>query len=103
MSGRLGRQCTARAWLSTWSATTTRADFLCCAPDVTVPTLLSEFPGDQASFPADIADSRSALAADDLTVDAVAGTHFGGPVRHAAPTGYELAATIVAQWLDARF
>ncbi len=98
-----GRLSTADAWLSTWSAATTNADFLRCAPGVTVPTLLLEFTGDQASFPADIAAFRAALGAGDLTVDAVAGTHFGGPIRPDAPTGNELAATRITDWIDARF
>jgi hypothetical protein len=98
-----GRISTAEAWLSTWSATTTNADFLRCAPDVTVPTLLLEFTGDQASFPADIDAMGRALAAADLTVDAVAGTHFGGPIRPGAPTGASLAAARIQDWLAERF
>lgn len=98
-----GRISTAEAWLSTWSATTTNADFLRCAPGVTVPTLLLEFTGDQASFPTDIAAMGAALGADDLTVEAVDGTHFGGPLRPDGPTGAELAAQRVRAWLGQRF
>lgn len=98
-----GRLCTAEAWLSTWSATTTNADFLGCAPGVTVPTLLLEFTGDQASYPADILAMRRALAAEDLTVDSLAGTHFGGPIRPGAPAGALLAAARLEQWLGGRF
>ena len=98
-----GRLSTAEAWMSTWSATTTNADFLRCAPGVTVPTLLLEFTGDQASFPADIAAFRTALAADDLTVAPVPGTHFGGPAGPGAPPGHELAGSVIAGWLSARF
>ncbi len=46
---------------------------------------------------------RNALGAADLTVEAVAGTHFGGPIRPGAPTGTELAAARIRDWLDARF
>lgn len=98
-----GRVSTAEAWLSTWSANTTNADFVDCAPGVSVPTFLLEFTGDQASYPVDIAAMRDALAADDLTVDAVAGTHFGGPIRSGAPTGTSLAATRIEEWINARF
>jgi hypothetical protein len=97
-----GRLSTADAWLSTWSGLSTNADFVRCAPGVTVPTLLLEFTGDQASFPADIARMSSALGASDLTVDAVAGTHFGGPIEKGAPTGTSLAAGKIAAWLTAR-
>lgn len=98
-----GRLSTAEAWLSTWSANTTNADFVRCASGVTVPTLLLEFTGDQASFPADITAMSNALAASDLTVDAVQGTHFGGPIRSGAPTGTSLAATRIEDWLRQRF
>lgn len=97
------RLCTADAWMSTWSANTTNADFLRCASGVTVPTILLEFTGDQASFPPDITAMSKALAATDLTVDAVAGTHFGGPIRPGAPTGASLAATKIRTWLAQRF
>lgn len=98
-----GRLATAEAWLSTWSGLSTNADFVGCAPEVTVPTLLLEFTGDQASFPTDIARMRDALGARDLTVDAVAGTHFGGAIAEGAPTGTELAAAVIEEWVDARW
>jgi hypothetical protein len=98
-----GRLSTAEAWMSTWSANTTNADFLRCAPGVVAPTLLIEFAGDQASFPADIAAMSAALGADDLTVAAVDGTHFGGPLHKGGPTGAELAAREVRSWLADRF
>ncbi|MFI5954018.1 alpha/beta hydrolase [Cryptosporangium sp. NPDC051539] len=97
-----GRLSTAAAWMSTWSANTTNADFRRCAPGVRVPTLLLEFTGDQASFPSDIAEFTQALGATDLTVDAVPGTHFGRPIAEGAPSGNELAAAVVEKWLAAR-
>lgn len=97
-----GRLSTAEAWLSTWSGLSTNAGFVRCAPGVTVPTLLMEFTGDQASFPADIARMTNALGASDLTVDAVAGTHFGGPIEKGSPTGTSLAAGKIQAWLTAR-
>jgi hypothetical protein len=98
-----GRLATAEAWLSTWSAFSTNADFLRCAPGVTVPTLLLEYTGDQASYPSDIARTREALGAADLTVDAVPGTHFGGRLRDGMPTGTSLAAEAVEGWIADRF
>lgn len=97
-----GRLCTAEAWMSTWSVNTTRADFARCAPGVTVPTLLLEFTGDQASFPADISSFAQLLGCADLTVDSVRGTHFGGAIAAGEPLGYELAATRILEWLRAR-
>lgn len=97
-----GRLSTAEAWMSTWSVNTTRADFASCAPEVTVPTLLLEFTGDQASFPADIARFGGLLGAEDLTVDAVDGTHFGGSLQGDGPLGYQLAADRIETWLRER-
>ncbi|MEU5701165.1 hypothetical protein [Streptomyces aurantiacus] len=98
-----GRLSTAEAWMSTWSATTTNADFLRCAAGITVPTLLLEFTGDQASFPADIAAFAAAIPAEDLSVGAVDGTHFGDRLAQDEPTGNELAAARIVAWAAERF
>ncbi|MGP3534199.1 hypothetical protein ACTU3I_05340 [Microbacterium sp. RD1] len=98
-----GRLSTPEAWLSTWSATTTNADFLRCAPDVTVPSLLLEFTGDQASFPGDIQAMATALGSEDLMVDAVEGTHFGGPLHRGGVPGAVLASERMRTWLGDRF
>jgi hypothetical protein len=98
-----GRLATAEAWLSTWSANHTRADFARCAPEVTVPSLLLELTGDQGSYPADIARYAELLGANDVTVASVPGTHFGGPIAKGEPTGTELAAVVMENWIDSRF
>jgi hypothetical protein len=67
-----------------------------------VPSLLLELTGDQASFPTDIARFRAALGADDVTVASVPGTHFGGPIAEGAPTGTELAARVIDDWIRSR-
>ncbi|WP_331752532.1 hypothetical protein [Streptomyces chartreusis] len=98
-----GRLATAEAWMSTWSATTTNADFVRCAAGISVPTLLLEFTGDQASFPSDITRFAAAIQAQDLTVDAVDGTHFGDRLREGEPTGNELASMRIVRWICDRF
>lgn len=98
-----GRLSTAEAWLSTWSAASTNADLVRCAPGIVAPTLLLEFTGDQASFPDDIARTGAALGAADVTVTAVRGTHFGGPIAPGEPTGSSLAAARIRTWIDDRF
>lgn len=98
-----GRLSTPDAWLSTWSADSTNATFLRCAPGVTAPTLLVELSGDQACFPSDVEAMTSSLGATDLTVRRVAGTHFGGPISKGAPTGASLAAGEIGAWLSTRF
>jgi hypothetical protein len=97
-----GRLTTPEAWLSTWSGLSSNADFLRCAPGVTVPTLFIELTGDQAAFPADSRQMIDALGAEDLTTATVRGLHFGGPIADGEPAGNELAATEIIGWLAKR-
>jgi hypothetical protein len=97
-----GRLTTPEAWLSTWSGLASNADFVRCAPGVTVPTLFVELTGDQAAFPSDSRRMVAALGSEDLTKVSVRGTHFGGAIAAGEPTGNELAATRIAAWLGAR-
>jgi pimeloyl-ACP methyl ester carboxylesterase len=96
------RVSTAEAWMSTWSALTTNADFVRCAAGITVPTLLVEFTGDQTCYPSDIARFAAAIPADDLSVAAVDGTHFGDRLAADEPTGNEVAAKTIVEWIAER-
>jgi len=96
------RLTTPEAWLSTWSGLSSNADFIRCAPGVTVPTLFIELTGDQAAFPADSRQMTGALGAEDLTTATVRGLHFGGSIAEGEPTGNELAATEIINWLSKR-
>ncbi|MCX0271895.1 alpha/beta hydrolase [Nocardia zapadnayensis] len=98
-----GRLVTPDAWMSTWSANTTNADFLRCAPAVQAPTLFVELTGDAVCFPSDATAMVAALGARDLEHRRVAGTHFGGPIHPGAPTGAASAAAEIGGWLDERF
>lgn len=98
-----GRFTTPDAWLSTWSGLSTNADFVRCAPGVTVPALFVELTGDQACFPEDAKRMVAALGSTDKTHTSVAGTHFGGPIRDGAPTAAGLAAAEIGGWLANRF
>jgi hypothetical protein len=97
-----GRLATPEAWLSTWSGLSSNADFARCAPGVTVPTLFIELSGDQAAFPCDSRRMIDALGTKDLTTATVRGLHFGGPIAKGEPTGNELAATEIINWLSKR-
>jgi len=97
-----GRLITPEAWLSTWSGLSSNADFVRCAPGVTVPTLFIELTGDQAAFPADSRQMTGALGARDLTTATLRGLHFGGPIANGEPAGNELAATEIINWLSKR-
>ncbi|MGW4032748.1 hypothetical protein ACWEFL_26185 [Streptomyces sp. NPDC004838] len=98
-----GRLSTPEAWLSTWSAASTNADFLRCAPGVTAPTLLVELTGDQAAYPQDAAAMISGFGAADKTRHRVRGLHFGGSIAPGEPTGSSLAADVIGNWLAERF
>jgi hypothetical protein len=95
-----GRFTTPEAWLSTWSAASTNADFRRCAPGVTAPSLFIELTGDQASFPDDARAMYRALASADKTFRRVRGTHFGGSVADGEPTGADVAAAEIGNWLS---
>lgn len=97
-----GRLTTPEAWLSTWSGLSSNADFVRCAPGITAPTLFLELTGDQAAFPADSRRMIAALGATDLTTATVRGLHFGNPIADGEPTGIELAAAEVIDWLAKR-
>lgn len=94
---------TPTAWMSTWSATTSRANFVRNAASVTVPTLLVELTGDQACFPADAREMYAALPASDKKHVRVPGTHFGGPLTPEGPTGTEGSAQQIGRWVSERF
>ncbi|GAA4401498.1 alpha/beta fold hydrolase [Tsukamurella soli] len=98
-----GRLTTPEAWLSTWSAISSRAGLVRCAKGIHVPTLLVELTGDQACFPADAAEIVAAIAADDVTHVRVAGKHFGGALRDGEPTAAALAGERMGNWLGERF
>src|SRR5262249_26972286 len=97
-----GRLTTAEAWLSTWSGLSSNADFLRCAPGVTVPTLFIELTGDQAAFPADSRQMIDALGAGDLTTATVRGLHFGGPIAGGERPANERAPTELSGGLASR-
>lgn len=98
-----GRLSTPEAWLSTWSAASTNADFLRCAPGVSAPTLLVELTGDQASFPQDAVAMMKSFGSGDATHRSVRGLHFGGPLSPGEPTGSRLAAEVIGAWMAERF
>lgn len=97
-----GRLTTPDAWLSTWSANTTNADFTRCAAGVHVPTLFIDFSGDQAACPGDSTRMFDAIAAADKSRFTVRGQHFGQPIEEGEPTGYAAAAEHITAWLADR-
>ncbi|KXP13864.1 alpha/beta hydrolase [Tsukamurella pseudospumae] len=97
-----GRLTTPEAWLSTWSALSSRAGFLRCAPAVTMPTLFIEITGDQACFPDDARAMVAAFGTSDVVHVRVRGKHFGAALVDGEPTAAALAGIEIETWLGAR-
>ena len=97
-----GRLTTPDAWLSTWSAISSNAGFLRCAPAVTVPTLFVEITGDQACFPDDARAMVAAFGTDDVEHVRVRGKHFGAALTAGERTAAALAGDEIERWLGAR-
>ncbi|WP_019202281.1 hypothetical protein [Tsukamurella sp. 1534] len=95
-----GRLTTPEAWLSTWSALSSRAGFLRCAPAVRVPTLFIEITGDQACFPCDAAAMVDAIGTDQVRHVRVRGKHFGAALTAEEPTAAVLAGAEIESWLQ---
>ena len=98
-----GRLTTPDAWLSTWSANTSRANLAACAPGVDLPVLIVELTGDQACFPADAARFAGLFPHPDVTHTRVPGRHFGAPLRTGMTSGATLAGTEMSAWMTERF
>jgi hypothetical protein len=95
-----------RAWLSTWSGRSSRADFLASAGAVTVPTLFVPAAGDSDILPADADAMWAALGAADKTRHDIAGAdHYLRPTaRRADPMDPRDELTeVLSSWLRARF
>lgn len=97
------RVCTPRAWLSTWSAISSNADVLANAPRVTVPSLVVNYRGDNAIFPADARAAFEALGSDDKEFTEVPGDHYGYGVGTQERTGAPQALAKIIAWLRERY
>jgi hypothetical protein len=94
-----GRLTTPEAWLSTWSALSTRAAIRLTAPAVSQPVLLIGYTADNTVFPADLAATAAAFTATGVTRADVDGDHYGLAPDHASRPGGKLVADVVADWL----
>ena len=92
------RVVTPRAWLSTWSATSSKADLLKTLPQITAPTLMVHAAADRELYPkAHIEPMEAAVAADDFTTHTIVGaSHYFEAHRDALMD-------IVIDWVRQRF
>ena len=97
------RVCSPRAWLSTWSATSSNADVVRNAPRVTVPSLVINYTGDNAIFPSDARAAFEANGASDKQMVTVPGDHYGFGVGTQDRTGAPQALSKIVSWLSERF
>lgn len=97
-----GRVCTPESWLSNWSALSSNASMLACAPDVHVPTLMIEYTGDNSVFPGDARAIFAAIASVNKTRHRVHGNHHGQAIDEGAPNGQSVAGQHIRDWLEHR-
>jgi len=95
---------TPRAWLSSWSGLSSRAAVLDNLPLVTVPTLVANYASDNAIYPASAETIYAQSPASDKSRAQFEGDHFGLTATfERKPLGPKSAATMILEWLRARF
>jgi hypothetical protein len=96
-----GRLTTPDAWLSTWSVHRSRATIAEAGPEMTLPTLLIAYSGDNCVFPSDVQEIVDNLGSTEKAVDVVAADHYGNAVDGRSPDGHrrDHAATLLDAWL----
>jgi pimeloyl-ACP methyl ester carboxylesterase len=102
----LGRALTPRAWLSTWSGLSSRADTVKCLAGVHVPTLVVHYRGDNGTTLAEARQMHAASAAGDKDLVIVPRLdHYGFPIENGrrARRRSEQGTVAVADWLASRF
>lgn len=95
---------TPRAWLSSWSALSSRASVLDNLPKVKIPTLVLSYTGDNAIYPCNSEAIYEQSPATDKHKAEVEGDHFGfAPASTPDANCRRAAATILLDWLQSRF
>lgn len=97
------RSCTAESWLSTWSGISSNASFDRCGADIVQPTLMIEYTGDSAVFPADADAIFASIASSDKERHRVRGNHHGRALAPGEPLGQILCGSILQDWLRKHF
>jgi hypothetical protein len=94
---------TPRAWLSSWSGLSSRAAVLENLPKISVPTLVMNYTGDNAIYPANAKTIFEQSPAADKQRAELTGDHFGMLPGGARAAGAGSAGAAMAGWLRARF
>lgn len=96
------RLITPESWLSTWSGLTSRASFDQFGNELTVPTLMLEYTGDQAAFPADMDAIFQSLGSTTKSRFKVRGNHHGQALAEGEDSGQVVVGRHLQQWLRER-
>ncbi len=101
----LGRTCTPRAWLSTWSALSSKADLVANVARIAEPTLLVHAGRDREIFPADITAIGDAMASTDKRVETIADArhYFEPELGQKESPHVEQVMDLVVPWIEERF
>jgi len=95
------RLVTPESWLSTWSGLSSNASFEKCGAEVTLPSFVIEYTGDQAAFPADMEAIYAGLGTGAKRRERVRGNHHGQPLAAGEESGQVLAGRLLQEWLHA--
>lgn len=101
----LARTVTPRAWLSTWSGVSSRADLVANAARVEAPTLAVHAGRDREVFPSDVRAMAEAIAAKDKTVVTIDGArhYFEPDFGEKEAPHVEKLMDVVVPWIEERF
>ncbi len=94
-----GRVVTPESWLSTWSGLSSNASFEKFGMGLEQPTLVVEYSGDQAVFPADLDYIYASIGSSLKTRHRVRGNHHGHPLAAGEESGQVAAGRMIGQWL----
>ena len=93
------RMVTPESWLSTWSGITSNASLEKCGAELTVPSFVIEYTGDQAAFPSDMAAIYDSIGTTAKRRERVRGNHHGQALADGEESGQIVAGRMVQQWL----
>ena len=93
------RLITPESWLSTWSGISSRASFESFGAELTLPTLMLEYTGDQAAFPADMDAIFASLGSTAKTRFKVRGNHHGMALAEGEESGQSVVGRHLQEWL----
>lgn len=95
-----GRFCTPEAWLSTWSAISSRANLFETAKAIEQPALQIEYTADNTVFPADAARVFDTIHTSDKSRIRLRGDHHGRAISKDEPAARIAAGEAIRDWLS---